>query len=169
MLLRNKKGDVSDGITYIIIIFFLAISLVTAAFIVTKFKDVVQNTPLNQSAASEDIIQGLDNITTTGVNRGFTMIFGVLIIGMMLSSFLVRVHPAWIFLYIIFLIIAVIVTVPMANIYNQFINVDALKSTADQQTQINWVMEHSIKILIGTVCLSLIILFAKIPERSEPI
>lgn len=165
--MKNKKGDVSDGITFIIILFFLAVSLLAAAFVNDKLKDVVQNTVLNESAASGDIISGLNRITTSGVQNGFTMIFAVLIIGMMLSSFMTRVHPAWLFLYVIFLAFAVVLTVPLANTYTALADTDALSSVADQQTKITWVMKHSIAILIGTVGLSLIVLFAKLPEGGN--
>lgn len=157
----NKKGDVSDVITIIVIVFFLAVSLVVAAFANDKIKHVVQDTALNQSNSAKTIIASLDYITTTGVQRGFTLIFAFLIIGMMLSSFLVRVHPVWIFLYILFLGFAIVITVPLANAYQAIIESGALAEVAAQQTMITFVMQHSIKILIGAAVLSWIILFAK--------
>ena len=162
----NKKGDVSEGITFIVVIFFLAVSLLIAAFVNDKLKNIVEDTPLNSTTASASIISGMNKITTTGVQQGFTLIFSFLIIGMMLSSFMTRVHPAWLFLYIIFLAFAVIMAAPLANTYNVLANTDAIKSVADQQTQINWIMQHSIKILIGAVALSMVILFAKLPENN---
>jgi hypothetical protein len=159
--LRNKKGDVTDGIIFIVIIFFLAVAFIVGAFVNDKFKDIVQSTPLNESTAAQDIIDGLDRITTTGIQRGFVMVFAFLIIAMMMSSFLVRVHPAWLFMYILFLAFAVIITVPMSNAYNTLIEASALADIASQQTMITWIMTNAVKILIGTVCLSIIILFAK--------
>ena len=163
----NKKGDVSDGIVFIIVIFFLAVSFVAVAFVTNEFKNAITDTPLNDTTASSAIVEGLDNLNSTGIQRGFGMVFVFLIIGMMLSSFLVRVHPAWIFLYILFLVFAIIVTVPLANIYNEMISNTALSEIANQQTIINWVMFHSVQILIGSVILSMIILFAKPPEVGQ--
>lgn len=157
----NKKGDVSDIITFIVIIFFLAVGLVVAAFANDKIKNIVEDTALNQSDSATTIVSSLNYITTTGVQRAFVFIFAFMIIGMMLSSFLVRVHPAWIFLYILFLGFAVIITVPLANTYQTLIESSALSEVAAQQTQITFIMQHSIKILIGAAILSWIILFAK--------
>lgn len=163
----NRKGDVTDIITLIIIVFFLAVGLVVAAFANDKIKNVIQDTVLNQTSASTTIVNSLDYITQTGIQRGFAFIFAFLLIGMMLSSFLVRVHPAWIFLYILFLGFAIIITVPLANTYQTIIESPALQEIAAQQTMITFIMQHSIKILIGAAALSWIILFAKPLEGNR--
>lgn len=165
----NRKGEVSEGIMFIVIIFFLAVSFVVVAFVNSKFSDIITSTPLNDTTASTKIVSGLDSLTTSGVNRAFVFLFGGLILSMMLSAFMVRVHPAWLFLYIIFLAIAVIVAVPLTNIYTELIANDTLNPIASQQTMINWVMQNSVKILIGAVALSLVILFAKPPEGGGQI
>lgn len=165
--MKGKKGDVSDGIIFVVIIFFLAVSLVIVAFVNSKFSYIVKNTVLNESAAASDIAAGLDNMTDHSIQRAFVILFAFMIIGMMISSFMVRVHPVWIFLYILFLGIAVILAVPLANIYSEIVNNSVLNEVASKQTAITYVMQHSIQILIGAVALSMIVLFAKIPERSQ--
>lgn len=166
-MILNKKGDVTSGITFIVIIFFLAISFIVVAFINDKMKDVVEDTVLNQTSVASGIVDSMNFITTTGIQRGFALIFVFMIIGMMVSSFLVRVHPIWIFLYIIFACFAVVITVPIANVYQLFIENETLSSIASQQTLITWVMQHSVLILIATLALSMIILFAKLPDRGQ--
>lgn len=165
----NNKGDASEIITFVIIIFFLAVGLLVAAFVVDKFKDTVENTPLNETSVSSSIVEGLNLMTTHSIQRGYVLIFGFLIIGMMVSSFLVRVHPVWIFIYILFTAFAVIIAVPLANTYDMLINTSAFQEIASQQTMINWIMQHSIKIAIGAAVLSMVILFSKLPEGSSPV
>lgn len=165
----NKKGDVSDGITFIVIVFFLAIGLLIAGFANTKIYNAIHDTALNQSDAAATITTSLDYINTTGIQRGFVFIFAFLIIGMMLSSFLVRVHPAWIFLYILFLAFAVIITIPLANTYQAIIEAPALADYAAKQTMMTFIMQHSVTILIASVILSWIILFAKPLEGGNRI
>lgn len=162
----NRKGDISDGIVFIVVIFFLAVGMIIAAFANDKIHDAIQNTALNQSTASDSILTSLDYITTSGVQRGFTFIFAFLIIGMMLSSFMIRVHPAWLFLYILFAAFSVIITVPLANAYQALIESPALVEIAGQQTMITYIMQHSVKILVASLILSWIILFAK-PAGGE--
>lgn len=164
----NRKGDISGGIVLIIIVFFLAISFIVVAFANDKIKNIIEDTPLNQSEAADNIITSIDYLTTTSINRAFIFLFSFLIIGMMLSSFLVRVHTAWIFLYVLFLVFSVIIAVPLANTYQAVIEASALSGIAAQQTAITFVMQHSVKILIGATLLSWIILFAK-PQGGERI
>jgi len=165
----NRKGDISEGITLMVIVFFIAISFIVVALANTKISNAISDTVLNDSQAAEQILTSLDYITSTGINRGFVFIFAFLIIGMMLSSFLVRVHPAWLFLYILFLGFAIVITVPLANAYQAIIEADAFAEVAAQQTMITYVMQHSIKILIAASIFSWIILFAKPMEGSNRI
>jgi len=162
----SKRGDVSDGIVILITLFFIAVAFIAVAFINDKFKDVVADTALNESTAASSIVSGLDRITTSGIQNGFVLIFGFLVIGTLVSSFLVRVHPAFIFLYIIFAGFAVILAVVIANAYNTMINATALQSIAAQQGMMNWIMQHIVKIIIGVIGLSMIVLFAKFPDNQ---
>lgn len=163
----NKKGDVSDGIVLLIIFFFLAVSFTVVLFVNDKLHDVVADTPLNQSAAAADISSAMNTMTTTTVQRGFVLMFAILVIGTMVSAFLVRVHPAWLFLYIFFLAFDVFLAILLANTYNSVITNEALATVASQQTMMNWIMKNIVKIIIGVVGLSMIILFAKAPEGGQ--
>ena len=165
MILKDKRGDASEGIVFLVTIFFLAISLVIVAFALSKVQDVIQDTPLNSTDASDSVISGIENLRTQSVQRGFMLLFGFLIIGIMISSFLVRVHPAWFFIYVIFAIIAVMLAALFANAYNKVISVEALQEIAAEQTMINWVMEHIVQVIIGVIGLSVLLLFAKIPTQ----
>lgn len=167
-MLRNKKADVSDGIILLVTIFFLAVAFIVVAFVNNKLHDVVTTTALNQTEVATTVGEAMNRVTTNGINQGFALIFGFLIIGTMLSAFLVRVHPAFLFLYIIFAGITVFVAVFLANAYSALINNATISGTAVQQTMINWVMAHIIHIMIGTIALSVIILFAKAPEQGGP-
>lgn len=164
MNLRNKKGDVSDGIIILVTIFFLAIAFITVAFVNDKFSWIIKNTPLNESSVSSQIADSVDTITTKTIQQGYVMIFAFLCIGTLLSSFLVRVHPGFFFMYLLFAGFMVILGVTLANTYNAFIHVDALVDVAAKQPMITWIMTHVIKIMIGVVALSVVVLLAKPPE-----
>lgn len=167
--MMNKKGDVSDGIILLVILFFLAVSFIVVTLVNSKISEVISTTPLNQTTASTSIISSLNRLTTTGTQRAFVFIFAFMIIAMMISAFMVRVHPIWIFLYIFFTAIAVLLAAILVNIYDMIISTDALSTIASQQTMMNWIMSHLIHIVIGAVGLSMIILFAKPPAGGEPV
>lgn len=166
--IQNKKGDVSDIITFMIIIFFLGVAFIVVAFVNDKFYDVVNDTELNETTVAPYVLTHLNNMTTITIQRGFVAIFAFLIIGMMLSSFLVRIHPIFIFMYIIFLAVSVFSVIPLANAYQLLINADALSEVASQQTMITWIMQHIVMIILGVGALSIIITFAKLSEGGSP-
>jgi len=161
-MLRNKRGDVSDIITFIIIVFFLAVSFLVVTFANDKISDTIKESALNDTADAETFTSSIDRMTTTSVQRGFVAIFAFLIIGMMASSFLVKIHPVFLFMYIIFLAIAMFVCVPLANTYEILMNANAITGVASQQTMINWIMEHFVIITLGTGALSMIFALAKL-------
>jgi len=89
--------------------------------------------------------------------------FAILIIGMLLSSFLVRVHPIFIFLYIFTLGIAIFLAVFLTNIYQSIIeNSSFVGINTSGGTMITYIMQHSITILIGVWALSVLVLFGKL-------
>jgi len=165
-LKKNKKGDVTNIFTFIILVFFLAISFLIVAYTNSEFKNFIQDSELNNTEVSQSSIDMLDNFTTKTIQRGFILIFAFIIIGMMISSFLVRIHPVFIFIYILFLGIAIFVGVPLANAYQQLMNTEVISTVAGQQTMINWVMEHFIMIILGVGGLSMIIVFGKLLGRT---
>lgn len=161
-MLKQKKGDITDITLFLIIIFFLATSLVVTLYANTKIKEVIDTTVLNESAAYASISQSFENINTYGVQRGFTLLFGLLIIGILLSSFLIRVHPVFIFLYILFLGIAIFISVYLANTYEMIVSNGLLAEISSNYATMTWVMQHIGVILLAVGALSMIVIFGKI-------
>lgn len=160
--LNRKKGDASDIITFLVIVFFLAISFLVVAFANGKISDMIKTTDLNSTSVATNAANQIDTITSATLHRTFVFIVSMLIIGIMVSSFMVDVHPIFLFIYIFILAVAIFVAVPLANTYERLLNVEALSSIAAQQTMTNWIMEHLVKIILGVGGLSMIILFGKL-------
>lgn len=164
---KNKKGDASNYITFVIIVFFLAVSLLITAFMNDQIYEAINTTELNDTSVSPNVLTQLDLMTTSTIQNGFVAIFAFLIIGMMVSSFMVRIHPIWLFIYIIFLAITLFTAMPLANAYQLLMNNEALSSVADQQNMINWIMENLVMITLGAGALSLIVTFAKLSGGEQ--
>lgn len=165
---RNKKGDVSEYFVLLFMVFFLAVSFVVVAFVNDEFHSIVTDTELSNSPAADDVADGIDNMTTTSIQRGFVMVVFILALGLFVSSFLVRIHQVFLFLYILMLGISIFVSFILANIYQQFINVDAIaNSAAGSQVMINWIMQYSGWIMLALGAISIIIVFAKISDGGR--
>lgn len=160
--LKNKKGDVSDYFTFLILVFFLAISFLVVSFANNEISNVIKTTALNDTSVAQSATDQIDSWVSTITQRGFVMIVAFLIIGMMVSSFMIRIHPIFFFLYLIFLGIAIFVAVPLANSYQMVMEAEALSSIASQQTMTNWIMQHLVLIMLAAGALSMIITFGKL-------
>lgn len=162
----ERKGDVSDILTFMIIVFFLVTSMLVMAFVNDKIKETIETTQLNTTSISSDIVDQMDSITTTGIQNGTLMMIAFLIIGMMISAFMVRIHPIFLFLYIIFLVVSLVVAVPLANSYQLLMEADAIAAVASQQTYLTWIMRHFLKIILAVGGLSITIVFGKLREGT---
>lgn len=160
----NRKGDVTDVPLFLIMIFFLAMSFITVIFVNDIIKTEVIDNPKMESSATDAISSAIGTVNTVTTQRGFALMMAILIIGIIASSFLVRVHPAFIFLYIFIMGVSIFVSVFLANTYEKLINVDIIAPIAAQQPMITFFMQHLVGIILGVSALSMIIIFAKLPQ-----
>lgn len=158
----NRKGDATDILLFLVIVFFLAVAFIVVIFVNTKLSQVITDTPLNDTASAPDINNAFETVNTKTVQRGFILMFTILIIGMLVSAFLIRVHPIFFFFYIITVGFAIFLAVFLSNTYQMLIENPTIATIATEQTMINFVMQNIIAILIGSWALSIIILFGKL-------
>ena len=158
----TKKADPTDITLMLVILFFLAVSMVVALYANSKIKQVIDTTVLNQSAAYSSINESFTTINELTVQRGFALFFGILIIGILASSSLIKVHPVFIFIYIITLVVAMFVGIYLANTYEMIIANPQLAELAENYAIMTWVMSHILLILLGTGAMSMVIIFGKI-------
>ena len=158
----QKKSDPTDMFLILIIVFFIAISMIVALYANSKVKDIIDTTVLNQSAAYPSIETSFTTINELTVQRGFTLFFGILIIGVIASSFLIKVHPVFIFIYIITLAVAMFVGVYLANTYEMIVANPQLAELAANYATMTWVMSHILLTLLAVGALSMIIIFGKL-------
>ena len=158
----NKKGDPTDIFLFLVIFFFIAISFVVVIFANTKVHEIISTTALNQSDAYASIDASFTNINDFVIQRGFTLFFAILIIGILVSSFLVRVHPIFIFIYIITLLCSILTSVYLANAFAMVVANGQLASISDKFGTITFMMKHVTKILLAVGAMSMIIIFGKI-------
>jgi len=166
-MLYKKKGDPTDIFLLLVILFFLVVSIVVALFVNSYIQKAISTTALNESSAYESINESFSKINEYAVQRTFIFIFALLIIGILISSFLVRVHPVFLILYIIMLIVAIFISVFLANSYATIVENDLLDNISENFGMMTWVMKHIVKILIGVGALSMIIIFGKVGGSSN--
>lgn len=156
------RGDISELPLFIVMAFFLAVSFIAVGFFIDEIYNVIDTTALNDTDVASDVKDNLSVITSETLHKMFAVFFTIGVIGMIISSFLVRIHIVFLFLYIISAGISLFVTLFLANTYQDLTEVGALASVANQQTITNYIMQHSVVIFMAVGFLSMIILFGKI-------
>ena len=166
--LSRKKADPTDITLLLVILFFIVISFVVAIYANSKIQEIISTTVLNESAAYPAINSAFVTINEYTVQRGFTLFFGILIIGILVSSFMIKVHPVFIFIYIITLGVAIFVSMYLANAYELVVSNGQLATIAANYGMMTWVMQHITTILLAVGALSMIIVFGKIGGGGSP-
>lgn len=157
----NNRGEVWDMMIFLITIFVLAVGFFVLMFVIPSITTGLRTAGLNSTYEGENAIAQLNDFGTNGINNGFMLIFWGLTASMMITSFFVRTHPIFLFLYILFLIVTVIVSFYIGNAYHQLIDNPIFAGMVGTATFSTFVMNNIAEITIATVVLSMIIVFAK--------
>lgn len=157
----NRRGDITDMLIFVIVLFILAIGFFIFAFVVPQISGGLADAGLNNTNEGSFAIDELSNFGTITIQRGFFFLFTGLIISTMISSFFARTHPIFLFLYILILAITVFISVYLGNAYEQFAATPIFAETLASQTLLNVVLSNMITIAIAVGALSMIIVFAK--------
>lgn len=163
-MIKEKRGDATDIIFFGIIIFFLAVTFVVVIFTNTLLSDVISTTVLNESAAAPTIINSFNTINEVTTQRGYVLMFSILIIGLFISAFLVRVHPIFLFIYIFTMLMSIINAVYLSNIYQMLIENSQFAAIASNYPMITFIMQNAIKILVAVGSITMIITFSKLAQ-----
>ncbi len=160
--LKSKKGDLPDMLIFIITLFVFAIGFLILAFVIPTIADGLNNAGLNESdPGAAKTIEEIAELGASGMQKGFFFLFVGLIMSTMITSFLTRTHPIFIFMYIFFLGITLFLGGYLGNAFEQFAVSPIMVDTLGSQGLISAVMQNIVIITLVTGALSMIIIFAK--------
>lgn len=159
-LIKNKKGSMEDVIFIAVIVAILAIFILVVAYITPEISDKLRGTDINNSAAARSALNYSDTFASR-LNNVFLIVFVGLLMGMLVSAFLIEAHPIFIPIFIIFLGFAVFAGVIMSNVYETFSENSELAATAAQNTYVTAILNNYVLIIIVIGVLSMILTFGK--------
>jgi len=157
----NKKGDLPDMLIFLVTVFVFAIGLLIMAFVIPSIADGLSGAGLNESSQGYDSINEMAELGANGLQKGFFFLFIGLIMSTMITSFLTRAHPIFLFMYIFFLGVTILLGSYLGNAFEQFATSPVLVDTLGSQGYISIVMQNIVMITLVTGALSMIIVFAK--------
>lgn len=161
-MFNNKKGDLPDMFIFIVTAFVFSIGFMILAFIIPAVADGLLATGgLNESQGALNTIEAIRELGATGMQRGFFFLMIGLMMSTMITSFLTKTHPIFLFMYIFFLGITLFVGGYLGNAFEQFASSPVLVDTLGSQGLISIFMKNIVIITLITGALSMIIIFAK--------
>jgi hypothetical protein len=159
--LKSKKGEITDMLIWIVTLFSLAIGLLMLIYIIPSISNGLRLAGLNASSEGAAVISSMESIGTHTINNGFLLLFTGLIISLMITSFLVRTHPIFIFLYIFVLTITLLLAAYLGNAWQDMSTNPIFATTLQSAGFINYIMSHIVEFALGAGALSMIIMFSK--------
>lgn len=160
-IIKNKKGELSDMLIWLITIFILGIGFLVFTYVTNSITGGLRDANLNTTVELSNAIDSTQSIFNGLWNNGFMFLFFGLIASLMITSFLVRTHPIFLFLYIFVLAITLILGVYLGNAYYDLQSNVIFSGILANVPFINAVMNHIVEITLGIGALSMVIVFAK--------
>ncbi len=160
-LSRDKKGDVTDILIFSILLFVFAVILFVFTFAVSEISEGLRIGGLNNTDEGASAIDQLSEFGVKGIQRGYFLLFFGFIVSTLITSFLVRTQPIFMFLYIFVLGITIFISTFLGNAYNTLVTNPIFADQLISQTLFHLVMDNVITILLAVGALSMIIVFSK--------
>ena len=141
----NKKGSVIDIIIWIVVAFATIAFFGMWIYGFNQMTNILINIPdgataLNVSGAALDTFGQLNTAQTTGLHTlAFIMIFSTGLT-ILVSNFVVKSHPAFLIVYIMVIIGAIIASVYISNQYESLMVDSVVGSTFQAFTAANFIM-----------------------------
>jgi hypothetical protein len=165
--LKQKKGDLSDLLIFVVTAFVLGIMMFVLIYAIPQITSGLRLAGLNNTIQGSNAIDSLDSFTGI-INYGTFFIMVGLLMSILFTSFMVRSHPIFLILYILFAPISIILAVYLGNAYNTMVINSAFASVFASASMINLFFEHLVKITLVANFLSMIIVFAKFTSWGQP-
>lgn len=155
----NKKGALEIiTVMVTIIVLFIIIMVMHKAW--TEMADKFQESPMAESIPTNATLEMADNLVS-----GFDVIglaaFICLVVVVLVLAMLIPANPAYIGLFIIIGVIAVIIAVPFSNMWEEFSLNSEMASTTNALPITSFIMANLPLIVAALIGLLLVVTYAK--------
>lgn len=135
--MKGKKGLV-DMISGIVSLFIFAIVLLITLHVIVSIEEPLNNSGFNNSVSTEVIAEGKQSFSRFDAMYPFIFI-GLTIAGI-ITGFLTRMYPMFLFVTIFLMVILIIISAVFSNVYGEMSNSTALINTTAELTLVPLMM-----------------------------
>jgi hypothetical protein len=163
ILKKNKRGDISSLIIGLVVLIF-AIGLISVMF--SKFflelTDIIkQEESIANNTNAMETISVVEENTIPWLDTFFLFCFVSTIIGIIVSSIYIDVHPALMIIFIIILLVAVVFAGIFSNVFGEIGEDDSVVDTYNEFVAMKAIMSNLPLILFVTGIIVVFILYGK--------
>jgi hypothetical protein len=137
-------------------------------FVVPQISSGLRLAGLNNTLAMNNAIDSIDNFVSI-INYGTFFVMVGLLMSILITSFLVRTHPIFLIMYILFIPISITLAVYLGNAYNTLATNAAFTAVYANANMINLFFEHLVKITLVANFISIIIVLAKFSSGGQSV
>ena len=159
----NKRGDFTSMMIMIAVVIALAIGVIifSKVFLMVTGELKTSNT-INFDNSTVAIIEGVETKTIPLLDFFIFFSLVALMIGMIISSIYIDVHPAVTIIFIVALIVGIFLSGIFSNIFYDVTNEPELVSTASQFTMTNMILGSHFPVIILVIgIIVIVILYGK--------
>jgi len=175
-MIKNKKGGLTDLFIFMIFAFVIILISVLWIYMGGQAHDKLQetigqmdlhDTQGNNASVVVDNTIGEFNTTISALHWITIFLIAGMILSIFIGSYLVTTKPIFFIPYIFIVIIAIVVSVPMANTYETLMSDAILSETFTGFTGANWIMLN-LPIWITIIGIAGgIIMFSRMGKKEE--
>ncbi len=170
---KNKKGAIIDMIVFVIMALVITIFIGVWIYGVDLISDTMSGinatigTNTNFSDIAKDTIGQVNSANQTMLPIvAFALIFGM-VLTIFVSNFLVKVHPAFFFVYLAILVLAIVLSVHVSNTYESLLTGEVFSNTLQSMTASTFILLNLPLWTTVVGFVGMIILFAGIIRDRE--
>lgn len=141
MVTKSKKAQIQEIITLFVVIFAVGITILLGRYILTEFYDAIDDSGITQTQEMNDT-QNEINTSFLGFDYAMVVLVAVIIIGLMITSFMIPTHPIFIVVNIIGIFFLVFLGMVLNNVYGEIVagEDEVLGTQADEYSLLNYLI-----------------------------
>lgn len=161
----NKKGSLQDIVYIGMVLLFLGITILLGFMMTSQINDYLQASDVvdaNGKAASNTLTGYYPGV----IDNTFLLLVGGLALVTLMLALMVRIHPIFIPLYFIGLVVVIFVSGIMSNIYQEMAAHAELVAYANQLTIISTVLNY-LPLMVGIFGTVLMVIMYKVWSAGD--
>lgn len=160
----NNKGQVGQIASFIVIIFVIALTVILCGTILNRFYDAMEETGFETAAS----ISAKEQMQASFLmfDYGILLLAIGLIVGLMITSFLIPTHPIFMVINIVGIFFLVFIGMITTNVYAEFVSgeealTNGIGDTADDFIITNGIVQYLPWLGAIAIFLTSIVMYAK--------